>query len=184
MVILQRIGRIARLKPLLCLALFSPLGCHATSTTTDCINEAARCFHINPLIIKAIIWQESRGRQNTININANRSQDVGLMQINSIHFNTFNMMGISEQELRENRCINIFSGTYLLNQLISQYGNNWNSIGYYHSHTATYHNRYLNKLLLSLRTEIGKIESIRIFSTPEERITSRFINYCVVTTKK
>lgn len=128
----------------------------------DCIHEAAQCFKINPLIIQAIIWQESNNRQHVVNKNKNKTLDVGVMQINSIHFNSLKAQGISEEELRENSCANVFSGSWILNNVIQNYGYSWEGIGKYHSKTPYYRDRYIEKLITILRDKNKIIDGINI----------------------
>ena len=134
----------------------------ASANSSDCIQEAAQCFKINPLIIKAIIWQESNNQQNVVNFNSNKTQDIGVMQINSVHFSALRLLGISEQELRENSCANIFSGTWILNQSIQNHGYSWEGIGKYHSKTPYYRDRYVSKLITTLLEENKRFDNINI----------------------
>lgn len=128
----------------------------------DCIHEAAQCFQINPLIIKAIIWQESNNRQDVVNFNRNKTQDVGIMQINSIHFNILKSQGISEKDLHENSCANIFSGSWILNNVIKSHGYSWEGIGKYHSKTPYYRDRYVSRLITILRDDSNIIDKIHV----------------------
>jgi len=139
--------------------LFSPL---VIAQQSDCINEAAVCFQINPLVIKAIIWQESGNKQSAINKNSNRTQDVGMMQINSIHFNSLKARGISEQDLRENSCANVFSGSWILSNVIERYGYTWEGIGNYHSNTPVHHDKYVEKLTAIIARKTHLIENISV----------------------
>ena len=134
----------------------------ASANYNDCIHEAAQCFKINPLIIKAIIWQESNNRQNVVNINKNKTQDIGIMQINSIHFGSLKSLGISEQELRKNSCVNVFSGSWILNQVIQSNGYSWEGIGKYHSKTPYYRDRYVSRLIAILLEKSKTLENINV----------------------
>lgn len=144
----------------LLLLLYIPSACSANNV--DCINEAAHCFKINPLIIKAIIWQESNNRQNIVNLNNNKTLDIGIMQINSVHFNTLLSKGISEQELRENSCTNIFSGSWILNKVIKDNGYTWEGIGSYHSKTPFYRDKYASSIITIIRDNNQTISNIQI----------------------
>lgn len=129
---------------------------------TDCISEVAHCFQINPLIIRAIIFKESGNRRNVFNKNKNNTIDVGIMQINSLHFPSLMKMGISERQLRESSCINIFSGTWILKQRIQHHGYTWDSIGMYHSRTPYYHDKYVNGLISVITKKSNQIKNITI----------------------
>ncbi len=150
--------------------LFSPF---ATAQKVDCIVEAAQCFQINPLLIKAIIWQESRNHQQEINRNANNTIDVGIMQINTVHFKTLKSLGIDEALLRENSCANVFSGTWVLKQSIERYGYTWDGIGNYHSKTPEYHDRYVKNIISLLTHQMSVIDKIEV--TRQEGIRERFV---------
>lgn len=150
--------------------LFAPL---ALAQKMDCIAEAAQCFQINPLVIKAIIWQESRNQPQALNRNKNRTVDVGLMQINTVHFKALKALGIDEALLRENSCANVFSGAWVLRQSIERYGYTWDGIGSYHSRTPVHHDRYVKKIISLIAhhtTVIDKIEVAR-----QAGIRERFI---------
>lgn len=67
----------------------------------DCFDEAARYQKVNPLILRAIAWQESHNRPDALNKNTNGSVDYGLMQINSIHLQTLSRYGIGRDTLME-----------------------------------------------------------------------------------
>lgn len=145
----------------------------ATAQKADCILEAAQCFQINPLIIKAIIWQESRNRQQVMNRNTNSTVDVGIMQINSVHFKALKSLGIDETLLRENSCANIFSGAWVLKQSIERYGYTWNGIGNYHSKTPEHHDRYVKKIISLIAHHTSTIDKIEVAS--QEGIRERFV---------
>lgn len=134
----------------------------ATAGYSDCIHEAALCFKINPLIIKAIIWKESSNRPNVVNFNKNKTKDVGIMQINSIHFDTLRSLGISENELRENSCANVFSGSWILNQTIKNNGYSWEGIGKYHSKTPYYRDKYVSRLISILLEDSKNLDNITV----------------------
>lgn len=133
-----------------------------SANSSDCIYEAALCFKINPLIIKSIIWQESKNRQEAINFNKNKTQDIGIMQINSIHLSSLSEIGISEKEIRENSCINLFSGSWILNKSIQRNGYSWEGIGKYHSKTPYYLEKYITKLITNILNENKKINRITV----------------------
>lgn len=144
----------------------------ATTQKVDCIIEAAQCFQINPLVIKAIIWQESKNQQKTIHQNKNGTIDVGIMQINTIHFKALKTLGINEALLRENSCANVFSGTWLLKQHIDRYGYTWEGVGTYHSKTPTHHDRYVNKIIYLITHHMPTINKIEV--ARQDDIRERF----------
>ncbi|KML20826.1 type III secretion system protein [Leclercia adecarboxylata] len=148
----------------------SPLSVAAQST--DCITEAAQCFKINPLLIKAIIWHESKNQQKVINYNNNKTVDVGVMQINTVHFSMLKSRGIDEQLLRQNSCANVYSGAWILKQSINRYGYTWDSVGSYHSRTSLYHDRYVEKIVSLIAHQTAIINRIHVTAT--EGIREKF----------
>lgn len=149
--------------------LFSPF---VAAQKVDCILEAAQCFQINPLVIKAIIWQESKNRQQALNRNKNSTVDVGVMQINTVHFKALKNLGIDETQLRENRCANVFSGAWILKQSIERYGYTWEGIGNYHSKTPVHHDKYVKKIISLIAHHTSVIDKIEV--ARQEGIRERF----------
>lgn len=153
------------------LAGLSPFSVAAESP--DCITEAAQCFQINPLLIKAIIWHESKNQQQAINYNKNKTVDVGVMQINTVHFSTLKSRGIDEQLLRQNSCANVYSGAWILKQSINRYGYTWDGVGSYHSRTTLYHDRYVEKIVSLIAHKTAIINRVHVAAT--EGIREKFI---------
>ena len=150
-----------KIKQIHCLLLLL-MSSAAGASFNDCIHEAAQCFKINPLIIKAIIWQESNNRQHAVNFNKNKTQDIGIMQINSIHFDSLKSLGISEQALRKNSCANVFSGSWILNKVTQDNGYSWEGIGKYHSKTPYYRDRYVSRLIAILLEDSQNLNNITV----------------------
>ena len=154
------------------LTLYCSLSPFATAKNVDCITEAAQCFQINPLIIKAIIWSESKNQPQVVNRNKNRTIDVGIMQINTIHFSQLKELGIDEVLLRNNSCANVFSGAWILKQNIERYGYSWDSIGNYHSRTSVHHDRYVRNIISLIAHQSSMLDKIEV--RRQEGIRERF----------
>ncbi|HEY1844446.1 MAG TPA: lytic transglycosylase domain-containing protein [Buttiauxella sp.] len=144
----------------------------AAAQKGDCITDAAQCFQINPLLIKAIIWQESKNQQRAVNVNKNSTVDVGIMQINTVHFKALKARGIDEELLRKNSCANVFSGTWVLKQSINRYGYTWDGIGNYHSRTPAHHDRYVKNIISLIAHRTSTIEKIEV--ARQDGIRERF----------
>lgn len=153
-------------------------GFTAAANASDCINAAANCFQINPLLIKAIIWNESGFRQQVTNHNTNKTQDVGLMQINSIHFSRLKEMGVPEHKIRTSACANILSGTYILRQEINQAGYKWSSIGRYHSRTPDFRDRYVDKLIKTIQYKYKELNKSEVKDNDIAEWTEKFRPFC------
>ena len=128
----------------LALAVASPLA-HA-----DCFDEAAQYQKVNPLILRAIAWQESHNRADAVNRNANGSTDYGVMQINSVHLPTLSKYGISQSTLME-PCKNVYIAAWHLRQKMNKYGNTWAAVGAYHSESPPLRDRYAQDIAAILR---------------------------------
>lgn len=111
----------------------------------DCFDEAARYQKVNPLILRAIAWQESHNHPDALHKNDNGSVDYGLMQINSIHLPTLSQYGISTGTLME-PCKNVYIAAWHLRQKMNKYGNTWHAVGAYHSETPTLRDRYAHQI--------------------------------------
>ncbi|ELW9450577.1 lytic transglycosylase domain-containing protein [Burkholderia cenocepacia] len=111
----------------------------------DCFDEAAKYQQVNPLILRAIAWQESRNRPGALNKNTNGSVDYGLMQINSIHLPTLSRYGIGRDTLME-PCKNVYIAAWHLKQKMNRYGNTWQAVGAYHSETPSLRDKYARQI--------------------------------------
>jgi soluble lytic murein transglycosylase-like protein len=115
------------------------------TAVADCIDEAARYQHVDPLVLRAIAYHESRMHPGTLNHNVDGSVDVGVMGINSVHFSELASYGIRPGHLRDG-CINAYIGAYYLRRKIDKYGNTWRAVAAYHSETPALGAAYANAI--------------------------------------
>lgn len=106
-----------------------------------CIEQAALYHRVNAKTLKAIIYQESRGKAWAINRNSNNTVDYGAAGINSVHLPELARHGITQQALM-NGCVNVFVGAWKYAKKIAKYGNTWTAVGAYHSETPQHRDRY------------------------------------------
>jgi soluble lytic murein transglycosylase-like protein len=125
-------------------ALGSPLASAATGAD-DCFEKAGAYQGVNPLVLRAVAWRESKGDAAAINRNANGSIDVGQLQINSIHFSDLARQGIPSRALTD-PCVNIYVAAWLLKQKMVRYGNTWRAIGAYHSESPHERDAYARSI--------------------------------------
>jgi lysozyme-related protein Hpa2 len=134
--------RLTSLKPAVSLtvaaACLAPASARAAG---DCFDAAAAYQHVNPLILRAIAWQESHANAGAIHRNRNGSTDYGMMQINSIHLPVLARYGISAADLM-NPCANVYIAAWYLRRMIVKYGYTWTAIGAYHSESPAERDRY------------------------------------------
>jgi len=122
----------------------------AGQARADCFDEAAGYQKVNPLILRAIAWQESHNRPDALHKNANGSTDYGLMQINSVHLPRLAQYGISTHTLME-PCKNVYIAAWHLRQQMNKYGNTWQAVGAYHSETPALRDQYAQQIATILR---------------------------------
>lgn len=110
--------------------------------------EAERCivpasaFHgVNPFVLRAILKVESGLNPKAVGRNGNGTVDVGIAQINSMHFPKLARHGVTPEDLRD-ACIGTYVAAWHLRQAIARHGNTWFGIATYHSSTPYYNARY------------------------------------------
>lgn len=107
----------------------------------DCVSQAAIYHSVSPWVLRAIIQVESSFNPNALNKNNNGTVDVGIAQINSIHFKELEKYGIARRDLM-NGCISSYVAAWHLRKQIKAYGNTWFAVGAYHSATPCFNRRY------------------------------------------
>jgi hypothetical protein len=133
----------------LILLLASVSSVHAAAPNGDdpryqsCIDTASTAFKTNPLLIKVLIDVEG-GRPGTERRNTNGTFDLGVMQVNDkVWLPTLKRFGINREALRDNACLNIFSGTYIFMTEYSRVQDIGLALANYHSKTKQHQARYL-----------------------------------------
>lgn len=116
------------------IAAFS-LALFASTVSADCWERAGTTYSIDPLLLMAIAKVESNMRSDAINTNRNGTQDIGLMQVNSIHLPAFREKGISKQKLLE-PCTSVMAGAEILSGFIKRHGYGWEAVGAYNAGSA------------------------------------------------
>lgn len=116
-----------------------------------CISIAAQKYEIPPPILRAIYRVEG-GKIGMANKNDNGSYDLGVMQINTIWLDELSKnTGENEQslvhKLKNDPCYNVSTASWILsNHLSTTKGDYYKAVGYYHSKTPKYFNRYIKKI--------------------------------------
>jgi soluble lytic murein transglycosylase-like protein len=110
----------------------APAASMADTSTCTWEGVGAR-YRVNPHLLYAIATVESGLNAGAISPpNANRTYDIGMMQINSGHLPALSRYGISEQHLLD-PCINMEVGAWILAQSFARHGLNWDAIGAYNA---------------------------------------------------
>ena len=97
----------------------------STIFAKDCFNNAARDYQLDADLLRAIAYRESVFKPNAINYVSPSSYAIGLMQIHSQNFNELARFGMTEQQLRDAPCLNIYTGAYYLAKFIKIQGDVW-----------------------------------------------------------
>lgn len=137
-----------------------------------CINAAAKHQNLPADILWAIRMHEA-GQRGLVSVkNKDGSVDVGVMQINSIHFEEFQKKWrIPPSWLVHGNCISIYAGAYILKKEINRAGDFWRGVGSYNSRTPSLNRAYQEKIKKQLRIfqsdRLGEIQ--RLYATKSGR---------------
>ena len=104
-----------------------------SSMAADCFDMAGRDYKIDPDLLRAISWQESRFKIDAIGRNPVTGYGSGLMQIDSQHFNELSRYGIKPDHLLSDACLNIYTGAYYLALAFKKWGVSWEAVGAYNA---------------------------------------------------
>lgn len=124
-----------------------------SSVLAACVIDAAAVHDLPPKLLVSIIKVEG-GKPGTVAINKNKTEDLGVMQINTgvwldlvarAHFEGDHSQAY--RQLRDDGCYNIHVGTWILRRAIDQSrGDFWHGVGRYHSATPVHNARYQEKV--------------------------------------
>ena len=99
----------------------------------DCFDMAGRDYRIDPELLRAISWQESKWKVNAIGKNPGAGYGAGLMQIDSQHQGELSQYGIKPGHLLTDACLNIYTGAYYLALAFKKWGVSWEAVGAYNA---------------------------------------------------
>lgn len=123
----------------------------ATVAQADCLDDAAVFHRVSPTLVRGIAQVESGMRSWVTNTNTNGSEDIGLMQINSVHLPRLAKYGITRQSLFD-PCTNAYVGTWILADCLSRYGDTWTAVGCYNAGSPDKRLRYANRVYQKLQS--------------------------------
>ena len=127
----------------------------AVSSLGECINLASQFHQVNPWVLTAILRHESGLRPGAQARNSNGSVDLGIGQINSVHWPHLARYGIQPQDLL-NPCVGTFLAAWHLGEQIRRFGNTWFAVGAYHSRTPAHNARYQQQIWKQL-VDLGAV---------------------------
>lgn len=133
-----------------------------TTFVERCIIPAANYHQVNQHILRAILRVESGLKPKAVGRNSNGTQDVGIGQMNSMHFKELANFGIAPGDLLD-PCIGTYVAAWHLKKGMTAYGNTWEGIARYHSSTPYFNRRYqilLSNELVRLKVLPGVIQGV------------------------
>jgi soluble lytic murein transglycosylase-like protein len=116
-----------------------------------CMALVASIYHLPPRVLPSIHAIEG-GRAGTVSPNTNGTQDLGVMQVNTLWLPALaRYTGLSEEEVRarliDRPCFNIAAAGVILRTHLNESGGDlMRAVGNYHSRTPTRHHRYRDKV--------------------------------------
>jgi len=110
-----------------------------------CVKQAAQRYRVDERLIRAIIQVESGGNPSAMNRNANGSEDIGPMQINSSWLPVLSRYGIQRHHL-DDPCTNVHVGAWVLAGNIARYGYTWRAVGAYNARSHARRKGYVAKV--------------------------------------
>ncbi|UTH74248.1 lytic transglycosylase domain-containing protein [Chromobacterium sp. IIBBL 290-4] len=115
----------------------------AAQAEASCFNLSGGKYGVDPLLLKAIAWQESDFRSITHPANRNGSVDIGWMGINTGWLPTLSRWGITRERLLSDACLNVQTGAWVLQQCMKAHGATWKAVGCYNARSAVKQQRYV-----------------------------------------
>ncbi|MEJ8838099.1 lytic transglycosylase domain-containing protein [Ramlibacter sp. AN1133] len=111
------------------------------SEPAPCVAPAAHYHGVNPWVLRAILKVESDFQPGAVHRNANGSLDLGMAQINSIHFSELAAWGIAPANLMDG-CVSTYVAAWHLARQLRKHGNSWFGVASYHSASPCQNARY------------------------------------------
>ncbi len=124
----------------------------ASVARADCLDDAAAYHHVSSQLVHAIAMNESTMRADAIHLNANGTEDIGLMQVNSAELPGLAQYGIRREHLF-NACVNAYVGTWILARKIKRFGLTWKAVGAYNASTPWKQLNYANAIYRRLQRQ-------------------------------
>ena len=113
--------------------------------------KASEIYKIPKEVLMAIAFTENESlKPNAIRHNKNKTEDIGLMQINTLWIKEFQYIGLSKQKLLDVEN-NIYVASLILSNLIKKYGYSLSTIAKYHSKNIEKCKSWLNRFQRHLK---------------------------------
>lgn len=126
--------------------------CAADVSRADCIDDAASYHGGDSTLLHAIAKHESGMNPRAVNHNANGTDDLGLMQINSSWLPKLERFGVTRTSLFD-ACVSAYIGAWILASNFDRYGRTWDAVGAYNATSPDKQIRYATQIYNVLRGE-------------------------------
>lgn len=136
---------------ILSIAMLAAPPARASDRGWSCWNEAAARYNVDVVLLYAIARVETGARSGVVARNSDGSYDIGVMQINSWWLPKLAKVGITARMLRDNACLNVNVGAWILAQSIKDHGMNWRGVGAYNARSDYRRAIYARKVAGELR---------------------------------
>lgn len=126
-----------------------------------CMTLVANLYGIPPRVLPAIQRVEG-GRVGTVSRNRNGSEDLGVMQVNTLWIRPISQLtGLGEAVVRErlvnDACFNIAAAAAIFRHKLDRRGGDvLRAVGDYHSRTPHLHDAYLARVTEAARRMLGE----------------------------
>lgn len=124
---------------------------HATEKE-NCFHTASIKYQLDPWLLVAIARVESTMQPAAHRKYDDGSEDIGLMQINSVWLPTLARHGITRADLFHH-CTSIHVAAWILATQLYRYGKSWHTVGRYHSTTPAKNAAWVARVVSRLRAE-------------------------------
>jgi soluble lytic murein transglycosylase-like protein len=119
------------------IAVILGLSLSSAGMAASCWENAGQEYGIDPLLLKAIAWKESRARSDALGpVLPDGNRALGLIQINSIHLPILEIAGIHRDDLFD-ACVSQRVGAWLHADCIHRIGPTWKAVGCYYTGPAS-----------------------------------------------
>ena len=126
--------------------------------TAACIQRAVEGFGVPELPIWILLDVE-RGTLGKVSGNTNGSYDIGPMQINSTWLPRLAKLGVTEDQLLNDLCTNIFVGAWVFAHEYKRFkGDVGKAMAHYHSPTPKHQQRYLGLVQGAIKRRLRAME--------------------------
>jgi soluble lytic murein transglycosylase-like protein len=104
---------------------------HGAGVDRKCFAASAEKYGLSEVLLLAIARVESNFDPKAVHYDTDGTHDVGVMQINSMHFADLRKYRITEDTLFNEPCTNVAVGASILAGFVRQFGLTWRAVGAY-----------------------------------------------------